>query len=97
MTYLDVCPKGVISGRVLLLFAAVVGWLALYVAKDKGEHFNVWGVCVAGYTRVHRYISVCTHGCWRPEDSLKCHPSEAHLPPLSQGLSLAWNSSSRLG
>lgn len=83
-THLDVCPKGVILGRALLLFAvAVVGWPGtLYVAKDNGEHFNVWGVCVwQGYTRVHRCISVCTHECWRPEDSLKCHPLETHLPP----------------
>lgn len=50
-THLDVCPKGVILGRVLLLFAVGGGggWPGtLYVAKDKGEHFNVWGVCVAG-------------------------------------------------
>lgn len=48
-THLDVCPKGVILGRALLRFAVVVGWPGtLYVAKDNGEHFNVWGVCVAG-------------------------------------------------
>lgn len=58
----------------------------------------MFGVCVwRRHTWVHRCISVCTHGCWRPEDSFKCHPLETHLPPLSQGLSLAWNSSGRLG
>lgn len=68
-THLDVCPKGVILGRALLLFAvAVVGWPGtLYVAKDNGEHFNVWGVCVCGrgtlgYTGVFLFVHMNVGG-----------------------------------
>lgn len=61
-------PKGVILGRALLLFAVVVGWPGtLYVAKDNGEHFNVWCVCVCGrgtlgYTGVFLFVHMDVGG-----------------------------------